>query len=124
MSVTASMRIDDSQIKGMFSRLKSFDEADAAVRAGAQIIRNGAAERAPYKTGNLRRSIKEERADESTSTSIIYNVGTNVVYAPAQEFGYQHIPARPYLRPALDQDGKEAVEVIKNAVIQFIEKAV
>lgn len=31
-------------------------------------------------------------------------VGTNVHYGPHQEFGTRHMPAHPYLRPALHQN--------------------
>jgi hypothetical protein len=36
---------------------------DTAVEAGAQLIRNRAAELAPYRSGTLRRSLRAERSE-------------------------------------------------------------
>jgi phage gpG-like protein len=58
-------------------------------------------------TGNLVNSIKTALA-KSTDTSAEADVGTGVVYARIHELGGiaghgSHIPARPYLRPAVDE---------------------
>lgn len=58
----------------------------AAVQAGAMIVRNEASARAPYRTGNLRRSIHHEVIRE-TRGEVAVAVGTNLDYAAAVEFG-------------------------------------
>ena len=51
-------------------------------------------------SGRLRASIKNRvKVDE-------VRVGTNVEYAPYQEYGTVKMPARPFLRPALDNSRK------------------
>lgn len=107
----------------------------AAVEAGAMLIQNPAKELAPYRVGNLRRSIITE-IDEKTAEVVTAKVGpsgTATAYAAAQEFGativpknakilawknaktgewtFAHvvnIPAHPYMRPAFDEHKGEA----------------
>ena len=80
--------------------------------------------RAPRKTGRLARSIRPRRVAKSA-----WSVGSDVIYARIHEFGgtivpkksrflvFQvngrwvraksvHIPARPYIRPALAESGR------------------
>lgn len=111
------------KLNSQFDKLRSFTEtkADAAVHAGALEIRNGASIRAPKLTGTLARSINAER-NIVTSTEVVYDIGTDLDYAATQEFGYGGISAQPYLRPALDEDGKIAVETIRRAVEQFLKE--
>lgn len=73
-----------------------------AIKAGALIVQTDAKVRAPKLTGNLARSIHIEPLPGETGVA----VGTDVEYAMAQEYGQPelHIPAQPYLRPAMDQN--------------------
>jgi len=101
-----------------------------AVVAGALLVANDAKQRAPYKTGNLRRSIHvggyatEDLGDgtdiggnKNSAHSAEVQVGTNVVYAAAQEYGTSRgVPAHPYLRPAFDENKEAVAEEIKAAV--------
>lgn len=50
---------------------------------------------APVDTGRLRNSISHKIADEDAVA-----IGTNVEYAPYQEFGTSKMKAQPYLKPA------------------------
>ncbi len=99
-----------------------------AVMAGALLIQNDAKERAPYRTGNLRRSIHSE-LESVGATSAMAKIGTDVEYARAIEYGtaarvivptnkkalywpgadhpvrrvnHPGTPAKPFLRPAFD----------------------
>ena len=60
---------------------------------------------APVDTGNLRNSISH--ATEDNGHTVI--IGTNVQYAPYQELGAPnaHVPAHPYLRPAIERHVNE-----------------
>ena len=73
-----------------------------AIMSGLMVVQSDAKARAPYRTGNLMRSIHMEQLPGGTGGV----VGTNVEYAAAQEYGRPDInlPARPYLRPAIDQN--------------------
>lgn len=87
------------------------------LKAAALPVMNLAKAKAPYKSGTLRRSIHiESTGPESVA------IGTNVVYAAAQEFGRPEInlPARPYLRPALDEAGPLAVAEVNKALSHLL----
>lgn len=43
-------------------------------------------------------------------------VSANAPYAAAQEFGNSRLPARPYMRPALQQNRARIAELIKEAI--------
>jgi len=72
-----------------------------AIMAAAGVIQTDAKVRVRKLTGNLARSIHTE----PLGTGAV--VGTDVVYAAAQEFGRPDLPNygyTPYLRPAVDQN--------------------
>jgi len=98
-----------------------------ALTAGAMIIENDAKRKAPYRTGTLRRSIHTERGD---GMSVL--IGTNVPYAARLEFGFMgadsrgrmyHQPARPYLRPAFDDNRDAAIREVGEALADLLERA-
>lgn len=72
--------------------------AKAAVIDTALAIEGDAKRKAPVDTGRLRNSITHERSDDELSA----RVGTNVEYAPYQEFGTVRMNAQPFLHPAAE----------------------
>lgn len=98
-----------------------------ATRAGALIVQNDAKVRIVnwplYKTGNLMRSIHMETA-ERTEERCVVEVGTDVVYAPPHEFGTDTIPARPYLRPAANENKDKVQKEIRDALADIVRKAI
>ena len=89
--------------------------ANAAISRAAEII-GGMAESyakgyAPVDTGNLRNSISHTTEDNGHTVVI----GTNVQYAPYQELGAPnvHVPAHPFLRPAIENHISEYQGVLK-----------
>ena len=117
---------------------------EAAVMAGALPVQNAAKEKAPYKTGTLRRSIHMETKSKSPER-VEVAVGTDVVYAAIQEFGGTitpkrakmlrfviggqeifakrvQIPPHPYLRPALDEKKNAAIDEMGAALKQILER--
>ncbi len=116
-----------------------------ALRAGALQIEGPAKQKAPVRTGNLKRSIHIETS--STDTSAEARIGTNLVYAAVQEFGGTispkskaylvfktpdgswhsvksvHVPAHPYLRPAFDENKDTAVKEVGQVLELLITKA-
>ncbi len=82
-----------------------------ALMAGALIVQNSAKERAPFLTGNLRRSIHSEVQDPMHVV-----VGTDVEYAPYLEFGTSRMPARPYLRPAFDEEKDRVIATVEGVL--------
>jgi HK97 gp10 family phage protein len=118
-----------------------------AVVAGAMKVNNKAKENTPKKTRTLMRSIHignhvEESAPGFTAGDVggEYSdvggevigennasvlVGSNLVYAAAQEFGYPegNIPAHPYLRPAFDTEKEAAMKDMGRALKVLVDKA-
>jgi len=95
-----------------------------AIKAGALIVQNDAKVRAPYKTGNLRRSIHLEQLPANGGIAI----GTNLVYAATQEYGRpgggwngSDIPAHAYLRPAWDQNIGRVAQTIGATLRKLIQ---
>ncbi len=95
-----------------------------ALRAAALVVQNDAKRRAPVLTGTLRRSIHtEDRGSHAVS------VGTDVPYAARQEFGFAGTDslgrtyqqsARPYLRPALDENRTEMEREFADALEELL----
>jgi HK97 gp10 family phage protein len=87
-----------------------------ALSAGARIIRDAAKSKVPVRTGALKRSIMVSTAKKATKQ----NGGKVVVgfrkptsrRAHLTEFGTEHSPAEPFMRPALDEKGDEAIKKI------------
>lgn len=113
-----------------------------ALVAGGLPIQNKAKANAPYKTGNLRRSLhiggetdvegdviqrNSERVpvpEVGANTASVY-VGTDVEYGAAQEFGRSdvNLPAQPYLRPAFDTEKGAAKQEVADALRDLIRAA-
>lgn len=115
-----------------------------ALVAGALQIVNAAKDKAPYKTGNLRRSIHvgghinatpqmEMDMADTTGTDIggsgrygkhqvRVRVGTNVEYAAPLE--YRNAGARAYMRPAADEAKAEAIRDMRDALADQLAKVV
>ncbi len=97
------------------------------LRAAALVAQNDAKRRAPYLTGTLRRSIHmEDKGSHAVA------VGTDVPYARRQEFGFAgtdsrgrtyHQSARPYLRPALDENKREIRQEFADALEDVLRAA-
>ena len=63
-------------------------------------------------TGNLVNSIKSELVS-SSDTDAWANVGTGVEYAEYLEFGTSRMEARPFMRPAYDENVEQITETVK-----------
>jgi HK97 gp10 family phage protein len=114
-----------------------------ALTAAALPVQNEAKRNAPYESGNLRRSIHIGGRDDLNpdagtvidrtgtpvpdpdvdATAAAVYVGTDVVYAAAQEFGTQHIAAQPYLRPAADTQRPAVVSEVAAAMRDMLRAA-
>ena len=130
----SNVKILVDNTKGVLNALSGRDLLPAA-RNGGLVVQNSARPAAPIDKGALRASIHVED-DEVTNTAAWVNVGSELIYARIQEFGgviepknkkflswlskdgsrifakRVHIPAQPYLRPAMDNNHEQ----IKNAV--------
>jgi HK97 gp10 family phage protein len=136
----------EKELRRDLARLSDAVRGPAILRAlvaGALPIANEWKRRAPYETGNYRRSIHVggegggEHGDiggqKVTSTGAEVAVGTNVEYGPRLEFGFvgtdalgrtYHQPARPHARPAIEAAQPEAEREVIAALRQLIDGAV
>lgn len=113
--------------------------ARAATAAGAVVIRNAAQAKVPVDTGNLKKNIIVKRLPKGESSLTSEHIVTvrqgkltkkqkdkgleDAYYGKFVEYGTAKMPARPYLRPAFDQNKEKAVEAIKDRIKKRIEKA-
>lgn len=64
-------------------------------------------------TGSLRRSVQVDRSNINNGK---VKIGSNLVYAPVHELGYESITARPYFMPALKKVKKNMLSKFKNSL--------
>lgn len=103
-----------------------------AVDAGLLVIQNEIVANAPYKTGTYKRSW-HLGTPETSSTSAYNTTGTDVIYGPRLEFGFEasdalgrsyHQAAQPHVRPAFDGKRDEALAEVSAALKALIDGAV
>ena len=68
----------------------------------------------PVDTGLLRKSLFYRVTRESRQ--VLGVVGTNVEYAAFQEFGTSRMEPQPYMKPALDQNKENTVNLVRNEI--------
>jgi HK97 gp10 family phage protein len=147
----SAMTIKITGDKAMIRRLDSLGKVargkalENALVAGALLVQNDAKQRAPYITGNLRRSIHigghedlnpdglgdiVDRAGtrvphpEVGQNKVSVFVGTDVNYAAAVEYGGKGRRAKPYLRPAMDENKDAVRKEVSEALRDLIDAAV
>ena len=116
----------------------SGDNIMKALLAGGEVVRNHAKLNIQAQelvdTGNLLGSISVQEGSGGKTDATV-EIGTNVEYAAIHEFGgaiHQtnawgkgisqtiHIPARPYLRPALDENEGSIKDAVGQSLIDQI----
>lgn len=80
---------------------------DQTLELAAREVVRRTKQKAPVDTGNLRNSYRAEEQPDGD-----YLVGTNVEYAPAQEFGGTFHTGQPHLRPSLDEVRRELAGIV------------
>ena len=67
----------------------------------------------PDKEGNYKEGHYDGQAQADDDGEITVYVGTNVEYAPYQELGTSRMDARPFLRPAFENNQDEIKQIIE-----------
>lgn len=114
---TWSGDLDPDELAERLSDLESAitSELESAADDIGVRIQSSAAMGAPVDEGRLRSSI--ERVVEKAGEYIVsVVVGSNVEYAPFQEFGTIFMSAQPFLRPALEENKSWIIERLETAV--------
>lgn len=84
---------------------------------GGMLVAQRATQKAPIDTGRLKRSITNSMPKSEGKSRFRVDIGTNVEYAPYQEFGTRFMEAQAYLRPALNESRKEVIQLIAKNIV-------
>jgi HK97 gp10 family phage protein len=106
--------------KELKNRLESIqktatNEVEQALLNGALYVERDAKIAAPVDTGRLRSSITHDAKDFGSENPYV-EVGTNVEYAQAVEYGTSRAPAQPFLMPAHEQNKQKILKLIAQAI--------
>lgn len=94
------------------ARLSSLADPEAirtVVKKNGSDLQKKAQRKAPYKTGNLRRSIQLQFSGDGMTAT----VEPTAHYAPYVEYGTRFMKAQPYLRPAYEEQKIQFLEDLK-----------
>lgn len=101
-----------------------------AMRQGLKLIQAEAKARAPVDTGRLRRAIKVRAAKRKKQTKGIVRINVQVgagdfqgetFYAAIIEYGSSTRPPHPFMAPAFDSKGDEAMRATSKALVDAVE---
>jgi len=115
---------DIAAMKAKLSLLRASlpDAEEAKMKRIVLQIERDAKSIAPVDTGNLRASI-ESRVIRNNDGKITGVVGSNVKYAPFQEFGTSKMGAQPYLRPAVEKNRETVRELLGEGFNDAVERS-
>jgi len=131
--------IDKKEMQKLIKKLNEFPEViqkritDGSLRAAAKVVKNAAVTYAPLDTGRLRDSIKVKKKtkremrkdgdDPETETAFYVGIDTDICwYANIVEFGSIKMSADPFMVPAFENSGMEALDAMKKYFKQRVEK--
>lgn len=97
---------------GVDTYLKS--ELSKAIEAAAIFVEGSAKKKSPVDLGLLRASISHRTILKANIVN--GEIGTNVEYAPFQEFGTSKMKAQPFLTPALNENKATIQKIINNTL--------
>lgn len=115
MTVTRKGKLDSILAKLENAQKRGLIEA-------GMLIAQRAADIAPIDTGRLKRSITQGMPERRAQGVMTIDVGTNVEYAPYQEFGTSKMKAQPYLIPAMQKSKEEAAQLIVTNIIAALKQ--
>ena len=115
----------DEQAAELVKNFQAFGvDADSvlltALDACGTLVETQAALLAPVDTGLLRKSISHRVVD--TPRGADAEIGTNVEYAPFQEFGTVSNAPQPFLTPALNEEAPRVEAIIRRAMKGAIDR--
>ncbi|MGF7429586.1 HK97 gp10 family phage protein [Thermoanaerobacterium thermosaccharolyticum] len=106
--------------KEILFKLRSLEEASSeilekAASSAAEVVKDAASKKAPRRTGKLARSMVYKTKEKSkTGVEIVIGPDKDAFYGLFHEYGTSKMPAHPFLRPALDENGEKIKRTIAN----------
>lgn len=88
------------------------------VEAACLFVEGEAKKKTPIDTGLLRNSITHATTEQGDKA--IGYVGTNVEYAPFQEFGTKKMKPQPFLTPAVNENRTKIRDIIKRYIARAL----
>jgi HK97 gp10 family phage protein len=89
------------------------DEVKGALGQGAEAIAEGARERVPVESGDLRDAIHTEEVENGWS---VVAGDEQVYYGHLVEHGTAHTAARPFLTPAAESAWSDVLQIVEDAL--------
>ncbi len=99
--------------------------AGRSVKAGAEVVAERARELAPKDTEALADSITVVKGRRAQSDEVLYNIGFEPPTsrrAHLTEFGAEGSPAKPFMRPAMDEKAGAALDAMGEKMAQGMER--
>lgn len=95
-----------------------------AAHAGADIVLEDAARRAPRDQGDLASGMTKRVSRQSDANEVSVEVGPDKkqFYGFFQERGTKHAPAQPFLKPALETNRERIAAAMKDVLLRGIER--
>lgn len=117
MSVKVEV-LGEYSVKHYLESAQNFNRRRAFTRAGLA-VETSARQKAPYRTGHLRRNIVSTATENEAEIGVDLNV---VPYAWYQEAGTSKMQAHPYLRPALESRKPAIKAIFKDEIAKAIKE--
>jgi len=99
-----------------------------ATRAAASYIRDEVKENAPYRTGNLKKSIGTNKRRSPSQSMVWYSVSprqggkNDGFYGKFLEFGTSKMSPKPFMRPTFEAKGEKGIDAFFDYAQKRIDK--
>jgi HK97 gp10 family phage protein len=107
---------------------EAINALDNAVSKSADIVLNASKSKVPKRTGALEKSSDKVKVNSRKNTSSFYNVVSKgakkggVRYGFAVELGTSKTKAKPFLRPAVDENKNKISETLNNEIVNSLNR--
>jgi len=85
----------------------------SGLREGAKVVKQAAEDKAPVDSGFLRDHIKIKTKKRGDNITAIVGFAGDAYYGRFIELGTKHMAAKPFLRPAIDENQRKIVDAAK-----------
>jgi HK97 gp10 family phage protein len=126
--IETALKVLGVQASNRIARSALNRAAGAVMKRARELAPQRGAPDDPYATGELKRSVTKrlgrQRRGSDTQTAVVGVERPRSRIVHLLEFGTAHMPAEPFLRPALDERSQEAIQVMTQAMKDGIEREI